>query len=409
MYIQGLSILTSAQCNLNCSYCYVTKKTKSYYNKAHSKILESIENKTFLSIIEDLDIGKNITDLSLWGREPTFTMHKYGDNINYIKNILPKLNRIYFSTNFKNIDNLLLFLDKLIDKDISITCQISIDVGEELTNTYRGKNLYRTILNNMKKIFQYVEISKYPNIRFVEKSTLCKESIKTLSFNDNLKLFLLPHLEETNELLDKYPSINIERFSANVDANEDFEVIDGKNLSILIEKYIDLNSEYSVINVPFIHKVREVVDRLENKNQNLPNSCSASNRNITLDQDNNIARCHHDYFTENRSFPCTKNNIIINKYNIGSYHFFNKLKFDYSTAILHELFLSGNVSKGYEYKGKYHPFIDYFFTLENCFMHNNDVTGQYSITPIEMFLLFCNGTFEKLLKVVINERQNKII
>lgn len=162
--INSITFIISESCNLNCSYCEIAKRETSFHLKEVDKIRESllsgeyVQNyKTFFEKY-NIDINK-ITNLALWGQEPTITLDAFNTQIIDILTWLPNINNMFFSTNgvayeYKIIDLIKILNNylKFNNKDFDLTIQFSFD-GLEYTKAQRGIEP-DIIINNIKSIIK---------------------------------------------------------------------------------------------------------------------------------------------------------------------------------------------------------------------------------------------------------------
>lgn len=179
--IDSLTIISSATCNLNCSFCYL-HKNKAYkeYNKLVHEAWQSGEylqniKKTFFLLERPLT---SIKTIQVWGGETLLGIKDLTQNLENIYELFPNITMWQFSTNFTGmIDEFIEFLIKLnsITKHkTSILFQISIDgppgpFSEEGHNggwdRYRKNLKYFTEkVNNIKLEKIKMQINIHPTI-----------------------------------------------------------------------------------------------------------------------------------------------------------------------------------------------------------------------------------------------------
>jgi len=182
----------SAVCNLNCSYCYIPKNDKM--KKHHEEILKALDTDKFLDNLK-LMYGENLTDLALWGTEPTLVLDRLQKNFKKYINAFPKLKSFSFSTNFvayeNRIEDFLIFLSEL-DKEFSFKFQISIDGPEWVTDKFRGKDVTKRILANLELL-----------IAFLNKTDLKKAKL-SLAFKATVGNEMLQYMNENPDKLDEW-------------------------------------------------------------------------------------------------------------------------------------------------------------------------------------------------------------
>lgn len=162
--IDNLTIISSEGCNLNCSYCEVTRPQQQLKIE---EIKTAFKNGSFLNNIkrtyEELKLDPNrILRVSLWGQEPTLTMKELADIIPDLFGYFPNINNFSFSTNGVDfMDNILYLIDKLnanITQKTKLLIQISHD-GIYSTETFRGVSSER-IINNVKYLLKQLNIKE---------------------------------------------------------------------------------------------------------------------------------------------------------------------------------------------------------------------------------------------------------
>lgn len=226
--ITALVLISSESCNLNCEYCEIAKSANQYYNKEQAKLVkESYTNGVFLNNIKNifskLEIEpNNITQLDLWGQEPTLTL----DGFNYIfpelYNLLPNINRLMFSTNmvqyYEKILNLIDILEKEIpfNKKILLDIQVSFD-GYENTLLFRKINP-DIILNNLENLIRQINEKKLEkvDVHFHFNTVLtAKECEEKLNNKEAIKKYWLDldDLTKRYNLIITNPSLRFRRYN----------------------------------------------------------------------------------------------------------------------------------------------------------------------------------------------------
>lgn len=180
----NVSIITTALCNLNCSFCYL-HKNKAY--KEYDKIIQEalldgsyIENmkQTIKKINED---PKQVVQLELWGGETLLKIENFIPNVKEVCALFPNIQTLRISTNWMiNIDNFILFLNELekyANKEITVKLQLSIDgpPGEISEHGHNGN--WDTYRQNIDKITEYFNNHLFEKIKimFVINSTVGRD------------------------------------------------------------------------------------------------------------------------------------------------------------------------------------------------------------------------------------------
>ena len=135
--IGAICLVASAECNLKCKYCEISKsKDITYSIELQKKIKDAFENGSFLDNIQktlstlnqNLD---NIHRMTFWGQEPTLSLNSFRKNIKDWFNTFPNIDNIFFSTNGGTdpqiIYNFIKDIDEIMTHDIQIGIQFSYD------------------------------------------------------------------------------------------------------------------------------------------------------------------------------------------------------------------------------------------------------------------------------------------
>ena len=182
--IIGLSFMTAASCNLNCSFCYLHKNEAF---KAYDKnILTAWEDGSYIkNSLKSLKILNSdpihISNIDIWGGETLLFIDKITPNLPLLFEFYPNIETFNISTNWMiNIDNFIKFikeLDKYANKDIRLRLQLSIDgpSGNIMKTGHNGN--WDTYYENIDKFTNYFNNYnlKKVNILFTINSTVNQE------------------------------------------------------------------------------------------------------------------------------------------------------------------------------------------------------------------------------------------
>ena len=171
----AIEITVTPACNFRCEYCFESNKTKSILS-----INEDIIIKKVREIFNSKWVNKNFVykNITFWGGEPTL-------NENFILKILNEFYNdddisFYLYTNGSNVDFLLPFLQKSINKKVGLKDKFSIQfsydgnpVHDLRRKTITGQNTSNIIKENMNKLFNL-------GINFTTKSTITYKDYKFL-------------------------------------------------------------------------------------------------------------------------------------------------------------------------------------------------------------------------------------
>ena len=212
-----LNLLFSADCQLNCNYCYVVKQ-KADMKCYNAELQQALQTGKFAEQIKNefSDCLYSFTDLSLWGGEPFINGKYLAPFVIDLFNHFKRMRSLDFSSNFAlNSDVYKQFFEQLDswakenNEKIQIRFQISIDGPKEINDSLRGKGVTDKILNNIKDVISwcYNNVSENTLIYFATKSTLSsdiftkinnKESVKNyLKFFDDMFDSVQPYMKKT--------------------------------------------------------------------------------------------------------------------------------------------------------------------------------------------------------------------
>ena len=131
-----LQLLTTLKCNLKCSYCSLGVGEVLGSQQHVSYELDQLERFVARHLA-----GKEIY-VTFYGGEPTL-------NVGFMAAVMQRfpLSRFQLQTNGTLLDNL---PDEILGRLSNIL--ISIDGGERITDSYRGRGIYRQVLKNVQQV-----------------------------------------------------------------------------------------------------------------------------------------------------------------------------------------------------------------------------------------------------------------
>ena len=136
-----LQLFTTLKCNLRCSYCAVDDSGALGTQRNTSYTVDELE--TFVNTqLSDKEVY-----ITFFGGEPLL-------NMKFIEDVIERFpkSRFQVQTNGTLLHN---FPQALLPKISSFL--ISLDGGEIITNSYRGKNVYERVMNNVTLIKPHVK------------------------------------------------------------------------------------------------------------------------------------------------------------------------------------------------------------------------------------------------------------
>lgn len=169
--IDGLSILLSSKCNLNCDFCFLNKNKT--FNEYDQIILSAWENQTYIqnlinTLLKMNQHPTNIHDITFWGGETLYNIDIITKNISLLCENFPNVNNYWLSTNFTmNIEQLVLFLQELDKNSKQKACfklQLSIDGPYEIAGHKVSNEIYE---KNLKKFFSLINDISFKNLSII--------------------------------------------------------------------------------------------------------------------------------------------------------------------------------------------------------------------------------------------------
>lgn len=133
-FIESLAFISSAACNLNCSFCYLNKNKA--YKEFNEWIETSFQNKTYVKNAYETILALNANPLDIkiiqfWGGESLYQISNIINNIEEIYLYFPNVEMFKASTNFlidiEKLFELLCLIDYYSLNHTKFELQLSID------------------------------------------------------------------------------------------------------------------------------------------------------------------------------------------------------------------------------------------------------------------------------------------
>lgn len=316
--IGGISIHWSSDCNMACKYCYI-EKDKKCMASFNRDIREALNNGSFAKNIKDVcaDISDQITDISLWGAEPTINGDLFKAFIYELLDFFPNTTNFMFSTNallggnfiYENFFIPLHDYAKEKKRYIKFNLQLSLDGPEEFNDDSRHPGATKNTLETLYTLIEKVpEDLEFITLNIFSKATLDIKYMKIMlergieSFNWYYQFFnevqdKAIKMLENNKKKNIY--INMASFPTLVDPGFHTQE-DGKALREWIKflPYVDRTKlpHYNG-KLLFYQLYSGLSEYLQMRNNCLAKSyhslsCSASKNNITIDKDGKVYTCN---------------------------------------------------------------------------------------------------------------------
>lgn len=176
--IASITFISSAMCNLNCSFCYLNKNIA--YSSFNTLVRQAWKDKTYIknvcTSLDKLNIDKtSINTISLWGGETLLSITDVTNNLKEIYQSFPNITNWMVSTNWtSNVYDIFDFLkeiDKYSKYPTEFSLQLSIDgppgpISEQGHNGgwdkyEKNMDIFTNLINNYK--FRHMLINVHIN------------------------------------------------------------------------------------------------------------------------------------------------------------------------------------------------------------------------------------------------------
>ena len=344
--IESVDIITSAICNLKCSYCIIDQDIVD-----HERVVEWSGN-----VIEDISKFpiEKVKNLSIWGCEPALTLLEFEQPL--LELIDKGLERISISSNFSNVDPFIHFIELLISKKskVSLSLQVSIDGPDELTGQSRGISTDK-IIGNVNKLVDYIK-NKPIKVDMHQKATWSAIELEKIARDLNLLKEYYGSVAELSEIFNKlYKKPDKTYYTCpTFSLPYNFTVSDGHNLDIVMGESIKMKEANPNVMVLF---ERELFSLFKYR---LPfvGKCSAGSSMVCFSP-GSVGTCQDillkGYLTPYIKFPfkiSKPEDMIYLRYVAEGSASFDKFRFRNIQVLINELAMSGQIRSEYLNKEK---------------------------------------------------------
>lgn len=268
--IQAISFFFSAECNMQCTYCFTNGGNHAEMAAFNREIKESIKNGQYLQKVKDLfentdrfDSKEDITDIGLWGMEPTINANDFKKFVNDMLDYFPNVGRIFFSTNSwlgaKPLSIICHDVDEYCkenDRNIILSIQFSLDGPARINDTSRRVGATDHTIKAYKDLILAIQDMEKIEVALCFKATADGDTYKAFVEDETLLdefyiLFddLLDYYEQNNTNENITVPINYAAPSFAVPG--DYSPEDGKILAALVRKMKEMDySKYKHLNHP---------------------------------------------------------------------------------------------------------------------------------------------------------------
>ncbi len=437
--ITGLDIIFSRNCNMKCSYCYISKNSPDKLALDNNKIREAIINKSFFkNIIKYFNENNKhqIAILSLWGAEPTLNADLFKDFIFDLLTYFTNVNTIMFSTNsllgFSALNKFISALNeysKEYNRELSLQLQFSIDGPPYINDKTRYQGAAKNSIKTIFDIINYYNTQELKcHVYIFPKPTLSCDIFKTLGEN-KAKIIewyqFFCDIDKQFTEINKNKNINIDFSGIPTLVNPGFHTNeDGKSFALFLQTIRKLKSEDIPDNqnrIPLFQSCfSEFWTHEDARFSHAPGSwysshCSAGKNLLSVDYQGNLSLCHRaqdstydgnpDYFIWEKNITIYKKTDISRvSYNGVMLHASHEAECHMIKMVLTGMVLSGEINRRYLEDPELLKWLC-FFHLGTCCWVGETIDSGSMYVPTQSFIrLFCNGALEEILKYYYVER-----
>lgn len=438
-------LFSSAICNLNCSYCYIPKL--NCMGNIHREIISKIESEEYFQDLKNL-YGENLNSISLWGGEPSLILPTLGKKLNVLFEYFPKLYKIFFSTNFITSEDLVIDFIKIFPKDKKreLNIQISIDGDESITDVNRAPGATEKIEKNIYKFIG--EINKLDLnkllVKINSKMTWSAGNIEYLSQSfDNVKKVFDFCNNLANNIKNLKPKIHcninpIASLALPGKYTKNDGILWAQVCSYLDEidkiekrKYFNSRNSYKRGILNNLNKISNFY--IEHKNF----TCGAGNSMWCLGHNNDLHVCHRTLFSNRQDYLENLSKIDAKKeysitnfdmdslkyindsfivdadnelevarlcYVLSTYHNQPHFKLNSTMAMIIASAKIGQIDSIFLNDNLNSMFSAFIHDVLPCPTEYLMTCGSPHLAPLSLIRIFGNGSYQKLLKGIINER-----
>lgn len=189
-----LILYSTAVCNLKCTYCFIDKNPALV--KIDNILHESFQGDYYFDFAKEVfPDPEQLTEIQIWGGEPTLNFHRISEVMKKIINHYPNIHELMFSTNLAHdnaVDEIFYLLSEInkCSREITLSLQLSLDGPTYINDTNRGIGVTERFSKNFSRLIAEVDsfLSKneYITIRAFNKSTLDIASIESLQSKEKI-------------------------------------------------------------------------------------------------------------------------------------------------------------------------------------------------------------------------------
>lgn len=252
--VQGLSLITSCGCNLDCSYCQIAQARRDNLHSSdlQKNTIQALRDGTFIENVRNVFavLGQStsqVESIAFWGQEPTLTLDLITEHLAEWFELFPKWRSTSFSTNGiaypEKLYDFIATLDKIVDHDFQLNIQFSYD-GSYSTESLR-KTSSQLIHDNVVTLMNKLNCTKLHHVYL------------DLHFHGVISRDLVKHLQTTEAII-QYQKDLIAWNSEFIDLNLNNHVSIGSEVDFGLENPVDASYEEGMDLANFLKKAMRI-------------------------------------------------------------------------------------------------------------------------------------------------------
>ena len=439
--ISGIDITFSRNCNMRCSYCYISKHSPDSLQKDNLKIQQALINGDFYSNIikyfDDDESKQQIQLLSLWGAEPTLNADMFEGFIFQLLDYFPNVYSVMFSTNsllgFPALNKFISAINKYsqkYDRKLTLQLQFSLDGPAYINDVSRYKGACANTIKTISEIIEYYNHNDlYCTVKIFPKPTLTCDTFGFLGKNkDKLIEWYTFFSDLDSQFAQKNHNKNIlitfitlpTLVNPGYHTNED-----GKNfacflrtLNTITQEEIPFSKDFTLFQAGFLdYWTSEKMRYLQAPLTWSSSHCSAGKNLISIDYQGNISLCHRaqdstydgnpDYFKWEKNITAYGKTELSRMTYIGTMlHASHEAQCHIIKMVLTGMVLAGEIDRKYLDSPQYLKWLCFFHLGTCCWVGQTIDSGSMHVPTQSYIRLFCNGALEELLKYYYKEKDS---
>lgn len=440
------TLISSVKCNLKCKYCVLHQNQT--LSKIHKDLVdEKFTTENILKALEQLDT--KITSITLWGGEPTLYMDRLAVAFPAIMQRYPLLDAVSTSTNLANSDNIIKLIDAIDIWNKKMTCRIQVSIdGPNWMNKHNRGVAVEHLYHQLNKILERTKtINDKLVVSIAIKGTYTMENIEILSQDkEKCKEFIDFTWKMHKSSVDKYAkkNVHISLFGLpTLGMPGTYDKEDGmlygqyyNNMFELKDYVKELTGEPLSVFDTYSTRMKDAVEQHDLRRTLYIQMCSAGECNLVTSMDGTVTVCHdtlygnypefikeygdggeneYAYNMDGKTFEKATMKMTASgknryemarlEYVMSAIRYSTQKAIDSNYAMIKVLSKCGQINKRFAKDESMAMAFSYFMALNVCFVHNKILTGEYLVTPMQLFNIYGNGMFERIYENYREERK----